>query len=130
MTHVKMVHERMGRTPFALVLDGAGPHKSGWVGDQLRDLGVTRVVLPPYSPDFNPIEACFSIVKSHFKAHRLEIAVNNKGLMLQKLIMESFRQITVDKANATIRHANRALFRQDSIPEPDEAPSELGFHPG
>ena len=130
MQHVKKVHKAMGEKPWALLLDGAGPHKSGWVGDQLRELGVTRVFSPPYSPEYNPAEACFSIVKAWFKAQRLNVAINSKGLLLQKLMLDSFKQLNVDKVNACIRHANRALFSQDSIPRPEEPTSELGFHPG
>lgn len=36
------------------------------------DRGVKLIYLPPYSPDLNPIEECFSWVKYHIRRHGLE----------------------------------------------------------
>jgi hypothetical protein len=34
--------------------------------------GVKLVYLPPYSPDFNPIEECFSFVKAYIRRDHVE----------------------------------------------------------
>ena len=37
------------------------------------------VYLPPYSPDFNPIEEAFSCVKAWIRSHRDEVLVEMDG---------------------------------------------------
>ena len=53
-----------------VVLDNLGAHR----GEDLRGLveaaGATLRFLPPYSPDFNPIELCFAKVKAILRAAR------------------------------------------------------------
>jgi transposase len=44
-----------------LVWDGAGAHR----GKQLAAVATTRVFLPPYSPELNPVERVFEEVRRH-----------------------------------------------------------------
>jgi transposase len=46
-----------------VILDNLSSHKGPRVGQLLRAVGAEVVYLPPYSPDFNPIERAFSKVK-------------------------------------------------------------------
>jgi transposase len=47
-----------------VVLDNLSPHKSPEVRRLVESAGATLLLLPPYSPDFNPIEMAISKVKS------------------------------------------------------------------
>ena len=47
-----------------VVLDNLSAHRNGATKAFLRSMGVEMVFLPPYSPDMNPIEECWSKVKS------------------------------------------------------------------
>ena len=47
-----------------VVLDNLGSHKSEAVRQAIRDAGASRVFLPPYSPDLNPIEQVFAKIKT------------------------------------------------------------------
>jgi transposase len=66
----------MNRQPFALFLDGAGPHRSIVLNQRLEEINVKRILNVGYSPQFNPIEGCFSIVKNHFKRKRTNAMLN------------------------------------------------------
>jgi transposase len=44
-------------------------HISGSIWAHLLDLGVRVEYLPPYSPDLNPIEECFSKIKHFLRRH-------------------------------------------------------------
>lgn len=47
-----------------VIMDNARPHKSQRVTEAIEGVGCTLVYLPPYSPDFNPIENMWSKVKA------------------------------------------------------------------
>jgi transposase len=47
-----------------VVMDNLPAHKSGAVAQLMRDAGLELCYLPPYSPDFNPIELMWAKVKS------------------------------------------------------------------
>ena len=47
-----------------VVMDNLSVHKSKRVEQLIEEAGATLLFLPPYSPDFNPIEEAFSKVKS------------------------------------------------------------------
>jgi transposase len=47
-----------------VVLDNLQPHKSPEVRRLVESAGATLLLLPPYSPDFNPIEMAISKVKT------------------------------------------------------------------
>jgi transposase len=46
-----------------VVMDNLGAHKVSGVRDAIEAGGATLLYLPPYSPDFNPIEQVFSKLK-------------------------------------------------------------------
>lgn len=47
-----------------VVMDNLGAHKVAGVRDAIEAAGARLIYLPPYSPDFNPIEMAFSKLKS------------------------------------------------------------------
>jgi transposase len=47
-----------------VIMDNLPSHKSQRVTDAIEKVGCTLVYLPPYSPDFNPIENMWSKVKA------------------------------------------------------------------
>lgn len=46
-----------------VVLDNLGAHKGAKVREAIEERGCQVLYLPPYSPDFNPIEEAFSKIK-------------------------------------------------------------------
>ncbi|MDO8678127.1 MAG: IS630 family transposase, partial [Acidobacteriota bacterium] len=55
------------RAGDVVVLDNLGVHKSPRVREHIEAVGATLRFLPPYSPDLNPIESCWSKMKQHLK---------------------------------------------------------------
>ena len=53
------------RSEDVVVWDGLAPHKSEQVRREIESAGAALMPLPPYSPDFSPIEPCWSKVKGH-----------------------------------------------------------------
>lgn len=50
-----------------VVLDNLAVHKSARAITAIESVGCTVCFLPPYSPDFNPIELAFSKLKQHLR---------------------------------------------------------------
>jgi DDE superfamily endonuclease len=49
-------------TGDVVILDNLSPHKAAGVRERIESAGATLLYLPPYSPDFNPIENMWSKV--------------------------------------------------------------------
>ncbi|MBB4292786.1 transposase [Rhizobium leguminosarum] len=49
-------------------MDNLPAHKAAGVREAIERTGAKRVFLPPYSPDFNPIENAFSKLKAMLRA--------------------------------------------------------------
>jgi transposase len=91
-----------GRQP-RLILDNASIHHTQELKDMCALRGVELDYLPPYSPDMNPIEKTFSVLKKWFKRnYRLAETFENVGLFM----LYALREIHMsDIAVALIREA-------------------------
>ena len=49
------------------IMDNLSSHKAPAVRQAIEAAGATLLFLPPYSPDFNPIEQAFSKLKAHLR---------------------------------------------------------------
>lgn len=66
-----------------IIMDNATFHKSKKVTELILHAGCELIFLPPYSPDFNPIEHCWFQIKhtvrkylTHFKDANLNFAID------------------------------------------------------
>jgi len=53
-----------------VIIDNFSAHKVFGALEPIYQKGATVMFLPPYSPDFNPIELCWSKLKSIIKKHK------------------------------------------------------------
>jgi len=51
-----------------VIMDNLPAHKVQGVREAIEDVGASLLYLPPYSPDFNPIEMVFSKLKALLRA--------------------------------------------------------------
>ena len=75
---------------LALFMDNLSVHKTERIRALYKSLNIKPLFNIPYSPEFNPAEACFSIVKNHFKKKRLWHLVNDEEFDAEQLIEKSF----------------------------------------
>lgn len=69
---VNILLPKCGRYPAknsVIVMDNASIHHSEGIRQVCTDAGVILVYLPPYSPDYNPIEEFFSELKAFVKKY-------------------------------------------------------------
>jgi transposase len=62
-TYVERVLSPMLRAGQVVVMDNLTAHKGGRVKELIEEQGCELIYLPPYSPDFNPIEEAFAKIK-------------------------------------------------------------------
>ena len=88
-----------GVNPHSVVLlDNCAIHHVIEVTATLRDIGVLVQFLPPYSPDFNPLEEAFSKVKANLKSN------TDDSYDPETLLLASFASITPDDCRSWISH--------------------------
>ncbi len=51
-----------------VIMDNLGAHKVAGVSQLIEARGARVIYLPPYSPDLNPIEKCWSKIKTYLRA--------------------------------------------------------------
>lgn len=82
-----------------VVMDNLSVHKGKRIEKLLEEAGATLLFLPPYSPDFNPIEEAFSKVKGFLRkagARTREALVEATGHALNAITPEDIRGFYVD----------------------------------
>lgn len=82
-----------------VVMDNLPVHKSKRVADAIKAAGCTLVFLPPYSPDYNPIENMWSKVKTILRAaaaRTFQAVVDATG--------DALRAITPEDCDGYFRH--------------------------
>lgn len=79
-----------------LVLDNCRIHHSDKVRCLIKEEALCRLIfLPPYSPNYNPIEQAFSAIKAYLRRH-----FDDKGLTS---MVQACQAITPDKAEGYFR---------------------------
>lgn len=86
-----------------VILDNATIHHVAEVEALIEETGAILIYLPPYSPDLNPIEECFSKVKGILRENDALIQIANDS-EIQDIILGAFSSITVDDCQQWIEH--------------------------
>jgi len=82
-----------------VVLDNLGAHKVAGVAEAIAACGAKVEYLPPYSPDYNPIEQCWSKLKT-----ALRKAKARTREALEAALKEALLQITKTDVRAWFAH--------------------------
>lgn len=93
-----------------VVMDNLSVHTSGWVRELIEEKGCELWLLPPYSPDFNPIEQAFSKVKNLLrkaKARTLEA--------LFEATMGALGEVVASDAHGYFAHCGYKMARAHSL---------------
>lgn len=98
-TYVDRVLVPTLRAGQVVVWDNLSAHKSAGARERIEAAGCQVVFLPPYSPDFNPIELAFSKLKSWLRRANQR---NREGLW--EAIGTGLDQITSQDAHGWFEH--------------------------
>lgn len=87
-----------------VVMDNLAAHKVQGVRERIEAVGAELLYLPPYSPDFNPIEQCWAKVKQSLrsaKARTVEV--------LEAAVAQALASITSQNASAWFAHCGYGI---------------------
>lgn len=89
-----------------VVMDNLQPHKVSGVREAIESTGASLLYLPPYSPDFNPIEPAWSKIKQHLRS-----AAARSVQLLGDSVQHALTLITSADARGFFSHCGYATSR-------------------
>lgn len=92
------------RAGHCVVMDNLAAHKVAGVRGLIEATGARLLYLPPYSPDFNPIEKCWAQLKQHLRRAKARTVA-----ALEQAIAEALGALTPHQAAACFRHCGYDL---------------------
>lgn len=87
-----------------VVMDNLGSHKVAGIRDAIEAAGAILLYLPPYSPDWSPIEPCWSKLKTFLRAAKARTRE-----ALEEAIRTALDTITATDARGWFMHCGYAL---------------------
>lgn len=109
LAYVEQVLRPKLRPGQVVVMDNLAAHKVAGVRETIEAAGARLVYLPPYSPDFNPIEPCWGKIKQCLRALKARTLET-----LEQAITQALASITPDNALAWFQHCG---YPSQSIPK-------------
>lgn len=85
-----------------LVLDNARIHHGGHIAQYVEKAGCSLLYLPPYSPDFNPIEMAWSWIKN-----KVRVLAPRNDIDREQAIHQAALSIPTQAATAWFKHCRR-----------------------
>ena len=97
------MHSFDGSSPQSiLIMDDGSVHHVQEIQDLLASVALPLIYLPPYSPDYNPLEEAFSFIKKYLKQHDELLQVLRDPLAV---IQQAFNSIGKDHCIKWITHS-------------------------
>ena len=93
---------RHGRRPLAIYMDNLQVHYAKEVKEAYEELNIIPIYGPAYSPEYNPIEMVFNMLKQPVKKWRLEDMLKRRKRTYKDLVPLAVRHCTIDKVNKCI----------------------------
>jgi transposase len=87
-----------------VILDNLAAHKVDGVRALVEKTGARLLYLPPYSPDFNPIEQAWSKIKQQLRAAKARTVET-----LESALASALTAVTVNNARAWFNHCGYGL---------------------
>lgn len=92
--------DQQGKREVYIVMNNCRIHHSEFVKDFIKNRGYKPLFMPPYSPFLNPIEECWSKIKSYTKRHPL-----SETDQLTPRIVTACKTVSVEDCQGWVKHS-------------------------
>ena len=92
------------KTGDVVVMDNLPAHKVAGVKELIEGRGAKLIYLPPYSPDLNPIEKCWSKIKTYLRKAKARTREE-----LEKALREALLLVTAEDARGWFKSCGYAI---------------------
>ena len=96
---------KFSNTNKYLIMDNCSSHKNDDVINLLKENNVKFLFLPPYSPEYNPIELAWSKIKQFIKSLKPRCEFH-----LGLSIYSAIKSVSLDDINGYFRHVNNCYI--------------------
>jgi transposase len=106
-TFIAFLAEDLGpslRPGDIVVMDGPRVHRVEGVAEELAKWGAKPLYLPAYSPELNPIEMCWALMKAFVRGRSPRVVSR-----LVETIAEAWSRVTADICASWVRHCGYAV---------------------
>jgi transposase len=107
---VEQLSAKFRGAEFAIFLDNLQVHKTQAVAEACKELRAQRIFNVPYSPDFNGIEAYFSLVKAEHKKLVLQRLLQGLKVESPALIRQSVELVEKEKIQRCVGHGLKSIM--------------------
>ena len=90
-----------------MVLDNLGTHRASRIEEVAAERGAQVLWLPPYSPDFSPIEQCWSKIKAFLRGAKARM--NEE---LNRALAQAIKLVTKADIRGWFKHCGYSLARE------------------
>jgi transposase len=90
-----------------VVLDNLGAHRASCIEEVAAGRGARVLWLPPYSPDFSPIEQCWSKIKAYLRGAKARTRTE-----LHKALAHGVNLVTKADTRGWFKHCGYSLARE------------------
>ncbi|VLK18929.1 IS630-Spn1, transposase Orf2 [Streptococcus pneumoniae] len=80
-------------TPSVIIMDNARFHRMGKLELLCEEFGHKLLPLPPYSPEYNPIEKTWAHIKKHLKRYYQVVAIPFTRLFCPALVSIDYSRL-------------------------------------
>lgn len=87
------------RNGDVVLMDNLSAHKAAGIAERIQAAGAELIYLPPYSPDLNPIEPCWSKVKEFLRS-----AKARSQRLLERMIGRAMLSVSPANARGYFNH--------------------------
>ena len=109
-SYLRTLARKMDYKPFALYMDRLNVHKTDDVKEVCANNDILTILNVTGSPELNPIETCFSIVKKKFRKERLNTLAKDDYFCFEDEARKAIKFITPQLVQGCIRRSNALRF--------------------
>lgn len=102
---VPLIESELSKRPYlALMQDNAPPHTASRTSQRLREKNITPMFWPAFSPDLNPIEAVWNIMKNFIQYKYPDLGSGKVRSLdeLRVIVREAWDSVTTEDLRSPI----------------------------